>query len=126
MGPAKKHPFSGQSSLQSYDSFIIIKRITETDENFGNVSPFLVEKANTGSVGIISSAKLMLSGDLLVEVASRKQAQQILKLNSLSTIPVSVKPHLTLNTLKGAITCGRLLNISIEEITQEFERKRLS
>ncbi|GBM83111.1 hypothetical protein AVEN_73107-1 [Araneus ventricosus] len=55
----------------------------------------------------------MRSGDLLVEVASRKQAQQSLKLNSLSTIPVSVKPHLTLNTSKGVITCGRLLNLSI-------------
>ncbi|GBO20924.1 hypothetical protein AVEN_266895-1, partial [Araneus ventricosus] len=120
MGPAKKPPFSGQSSLQSYDSFFIIKRISQTDENFGTVSPFLVEKAITGSVGIVSSTKLMRSGDLLVEVASRKQAQQILKLNSLSTIPVSVMPHLTLNTSKGVITCGRLLNLSNEEITQEL------
>ncbi|GBM46925.1 hypothetical protein AVEN_105784-1 [Araneus ventricosus] len=29
----------------------------------------------------------------VVEVASRKQAQQILKLNSLSTIPIFVQPH---------------------------------
>ncbi|GBN27182.1 hypothetical protein AVEN_46573-1 [Araneus ventricosus] len=35
----------------------------------------------------------MRSGDLLVEVASLKQAQQILKLNSLSAIPISVQPH---------------------------------
>ncbi|GBN95375.1 hypothetical protein AVEN_144825-1 [Araneus ventricosus] len=60
----------------------------------------------------------MRSGDLLVEVASRKQAQQILKLHSLSTIPVSVKPHETLSTSKGVITCGRLLNLSIDEIAQ--------
>ncbi|GBN91120.1 hypothetical protein AVEN_181468-1, partial [Araneus ventricosus] len=59
--------------------------------------------------------------DLLVEVASRKQAQQILKLNSLSTIPISVQPHITLNSSKGLITCGRLLNLSNEEITQELD-----
>ncbi|GBN62397.1 hypothetical protein AVEN_178979-1, partial [Araneus ventricosus] len=120
MGPAKKPPFSGQSSPQSY-TFNNEKRIiSQTDENFGTVSPFLVEKAITGSVGIVSSTKLMRSCDLLVEVASRKQAQQILKLNSLSTIPVFVMPHLTLNTSKGVITCGRLLNLSNEEITQEL------
>ncbi|GBN03102.1 hypothetical protein AVEN_208865-1 [Araneus ventricosus] len=62
----------------------------------------------------------MRSDDLLVEVASRKQAQQILKLHHLSTIPVSVRPHETLNTSKGVITCGRLLNLSIEEIRQEL------
>ncbi|GBM83107.1 hypothetical protein AVEN_73103-1 [Araneus ventricosus] len=62
----------------------------------------------------------MRSGDLLVEVASRKQAQQVLKLTSLSTIAISVHPHVTLNTSKGVITCGRLLNLSNEEITQEL------
>ncbi|GBL91501.1 hypothetical protein AVEN_253891-1 [Araneus ventricosus] len=54
----------------------------------------------------------MRSGDLLVEVASRKQTQQILKLHSLSTIQVFVKPHETLNTSKGVITCVRLLTFS--------------
>ncbi|GBN62162.1 hypothetical protein AVEN_61396-1 [Araneus ventricosus] len=56
MGPVKKPPFSGQST-QNFDAFFIIKRSTETDENFGNVSPFLVEKAITGSVGVVTSTK---------------------------------------------------------------------
>ncbi|GBN34738.1 hypothetical protein AVEN_31442-1 [Araneus ventricosus] len=121
MGPVKKPPFSGQSSsIQNFDSFFVIKRVTDKHENFSTVSPFLVEKAITGSVGIVKSTKLMRSGDLLVEVASSKQAQQILKLHSLSTISVSVKPHETLNSSKGVITCGRLLNLPIEEITQEL------
>ncbi|GBM81216.1 hypothetical protein AVEN_236428-1 [Araneus ventricosus] len=60
------------------------------------------------------------AGDLLVEVASSRQAQQILKLHALSNIPISVKPHETLNTCKGVITCGRLLNLSNEEIEQEL------
>ncbi|GBN65729.1 hypothetical protein AVEN_204634-1, partial [Araneus ventricosus] len=120
MGPPKQPPFSGHSSNNTFDTFFIIKRITEKDESFSSVSPFLVEKAITGSVGTVTSTKLMRSGDLLVEVASRKQAQQILKLNSLSTIPISVQPHITLNSSKGVITCGRLLNLSNEEITQEL------
>ncbi|GBM74857.1 hypothetical protein AVEN_173922-1 [Araneus ventricosus] len=90
-----------------------------------NVSPFLVEKAITGIVGTVTSTELTRSGDLLVEVSSRKQAQQILKLNSLSTIAISVQPHVTLNTSKGVITCGRLLNLSNEEITQELGGQRV-
>ncbi|GBN18771.1 hypothetical protein AVEN_39700-1 [Araneus ventricosus] len=120
MGPLKNPPFSGQSSDQNFEKFFIIKRISEHNENFGNVSPFLVEKAITGSVGIVTSTKLMRSGDLLVEVASRQQALQIKKLQSLSTLSVSVKSHETLNTSKGVITCGRLLNLPIEEITREL------
>ncbi|GBL98396.1 hypothetical protein AVEN_187734-1 [Araneus ventricosus] len=120
MGPLKNPPFSGQSSDQNFEKFFIIKRISEHSENFGNVSPFLVEKAITGSVGIVTSTKLMRSGDLLVEVASRQQALQIKKLQSLSTLSVSVKSHETLNTSKGVITCGRLLNLPIEEITREL------
>ncbi|GBO20396.1 hypothetical protein AVEN_146339-1 [Araneus ventricosus] len=120
MGPLKKPPFSGQPSNQIFDAFFIVKRVTDKNENFSNVSPFLVEKAITGSVGTVKSTKLIRSGDLLVEVACSKQAQQMLKLNALSTIPVSVKPHETLNTCKGVITCGRLLNLPNEEIAQEL------
>ncbi|GBO31554.1 hypothetical protein AVEN_167785-1 [Araneus ventricosus] len=120
MGPAKKPPLSGQHSSQIFDTFFTIKRLTEKNENFSSVSPFLVEKALTGSVGTVTSTKLMRSGDLLVEVASLKQAQQILKLNSLSAIPISEQPHLSLNTSKGVITCGRLLNLTNEEITREL------
>ncbi|GBN76659.1 hypothetical protein AVEN_66617-1 [Araneus ventricosus] len=119
MGPLKKPPFSGQPSNQIFDAFFIVTRVTDKNENF-SVSPFLVEKAITGSVGTVKSTKLIRSGDLLVEVASSKQAQQMLKLNALSTIPVSVKPHETLNTCKGVITCGRLLNLPNEEIAQEL------
>ncbi|GBN65333.1 hypothetical protein AVEN_100049-1 [Araneus ventricosus] len=120
MGLQKKAPFSGQSIVENFDTFFVIKRLSENNENFTNVSPFLVEKAITGSVGIVTSTKLMRSGDLLFEVASRKQAQQILSINFLSNIPVSVQQHETLNTSKDVITYGRLLNLPIEEITQEL------
>ncbi|GBM61872.1 hypothetical protein AVEN_239143-1 [Araneus ventricosus] len=120
MGPFKKPPFSGQSSVTYFDTFYTIKRVSDKNENFSNVSPFLVEKAITSSVGTVTSTKLMRSGDLLVEVASLKQAQQILKSSSFSAISISIQPHITLNTSKGVITCGRLSDLSNEEITQEL------
>ncbi|XP_055928552.1 uncharacterized protein LOC129959688 [Argiope bruennichi] len=63
----------------------------------------------------------MRSGDLLVEVNSRKQAQQIQKIKNLATIPVTVNPHQSLNTSKGVITCGELLNVPLEVITAEMK-----
>ncbi|XP_055924573.1 uncharacterized protein LOC129956666 [Argiope bruennichi] len=63
----------------------------------------------------------MRSGDLLVEVCSKKQSHQILKLKALATIPVSVQPHLSLNYSKGVITCGQLFNVPLEEILKELQ-----
>ncbi|XP_055924674.1 uncharacterized protein LOC129956758 [Argiope bruennichi] len=63
----------------------------------------------------------MRSGDLLVEVSSRKQAQQIQKLKSLATIKVSVTPHQSLNSSKGVITCGEILNLPVELIVSEMK-----
>ncbi|XP_055932812.1 uncharacterized protein LOC129962837 [Argiope bruennichi] len=63
----------------------------------------------------------MRSGDLLVEVNTRKQAQNIQKLKALATIRVSVTPHQSLNTSKGVITCGEIFNLPVELITEEMK-----
>ncbi|XP_055924575.1 uncharacterized protein LOC129956668 [Argiope bruennichi] len=63
----------------------------------------------------------MRSGDLLVEVNSRKQAQQIQKLKALGNVPITVSPHQSLNTSKGVITCGELLNVPIDIIKSEMK-----
>ncbi|XP_055925489.1 uncharacterized protein LOC129957260 [Argiope bruennichi] len=63
----------------------------------------------------------MRSGDWLVEVNSRKQSQNIQKLKALATIPISVSPHASLNTSKGVITCGEILNLSVDYITNELK-----
>ncbi|GBO19792.1 hypothetical protein AVEN_57537-1 [Araneus ventricosus] len=125
-GKKKSGPFSGQridSSFkrQSFPTFFVISRISSKNETFHGVSPFLVEKAITSSVGDVKATKKLRSGDLLVEVESPKQAKEISKLKSLSTIPVTVKPHATLNSSKGVISCGELLNESEEKITEELK-----
>ncbi|XP_055951574.1 uncharacterized protein LOC129987639 [Argiope bruennichi] len=127
MAPPKKGPFSGRHIIPQvnfdnhFDKFFVIKRISENKETFETVSPFLVQKAIAATVGYITSIRKMRSGDLLVEVNSRKQAQQIQKLKALSTIPVSVSPHHSLNICKGVITCGEILNLPVNLITKELK-----
>ncbi|GBM78117.1 hypothetical protein AVEN_17044-1 [Araneus ventricosus] len=126
MGKKKPGPFGGQrtdttSKRNNFPTFFVIQRISNCNETFHGVSPFLVEKAISCNVGNVKSTKKLRSGDLLVEVESPKQAKDIIKLKSLSTIPVTVKPHGTLNSSKGVISCGELLNESEEKITEELK-----
>ncbi|GBN43363.1 hypothetical protein AVEN_80825-1 [Araneus ventricosus] len=132
MGKKKSGPFSGQhivsksSAATTFPTFFLIKRISTCNETFHSVSPFLVERAITGSIGDVKSTKKLRSGDLLVEVQSRKQSEQIVKLKTFSNILVTVSPHATLNSSKGVITCGELLNVPTEEILKELQGQGVS
>ncbi|GBN01701.1 hypothetical protein AVEN_211118-1, partial [Araneus ventricosus] len=131
MGKRKSSPFSGQqivtkSSATNFPTFFLIKRISISNETFHTVSPFLVEKAITASVGDVKSAKKLRSGDLLVEVQSRKQSEQIVKLKTFSNIQITVFPHASLNSSKGVITCGELLNVPTDEILKELQGQGVS
>ncbi|GBN51441.1 hypothetical protein AVEN_151285-1 [Araneus ventricosus] len=44
----------------------------------------------------------------------------------MSTIPVSVSPHETLNTSKGVITCGELFHVPLDEITEKLQSQGVS
>ncbi|GBM29437.1 hypothetical protein AVEN_143918-1 [Araneus ventricosus] len=108
-------------NFHKFSNFFLIKRNSNSNETFHTVSPFLVEKAITETVGEVKSNKKLRSGDLLVEVQSLKQSQQIVKLKKFSTIPITVSPHASLNSSKGVITCGELLNVPTEEILKELQ-----
>ncbi|GBN22731.1 hypothetical protein AVEN_68063-1 [Araneus ventricosus] len=118
MGRRKVYPLSGHSSEISFDSFFILKRCSDK-ETFHNVSPFVVAKALSASVGEVKTTRKLRSGDLL-EVSSPKQAKQIIKLKSLSNLPISVQPHGTLNSSKGVISVGELFNDTVEHILEEL------
>ncbi|GBL97236.1 hypothetical protein AVEN_84941-1 [Araneus ventricosus] len=127
MGRKKNSPFSGhhndlvKHSNTPFDTFFILKRNTTTNESFHTVSPFLVEKAITATLGITKSTRKLRSGDLLIEIATRQQAQQIIHLKYLDTIPVTVSAHATLNSSKGVISCGELLHVPMEEVLKGFQ-----
>ncbi|XP_055928000.1 uncharacterized protein LOC129959202 [Argiope bruennichi] len=65
----------------------------------------------------------MRSGDLLLEIDSKKQSQQLMKLKALANIPISVSPHSSLNFSKGVITCGELFNVPLEETSAELKKQ---
>ncbi|GBM04294.1 hypothetical protein AVEN_126541-1, partial [Araneus ventricosus] len=86
-------------------------------------SPFLVEKALSNCVSETKSVKKLRCGDLQFKFETQKQRQKLAKLKSLANIPVSVNPHGSLNSSKGFISIGKLLNEPIEQITEDFTRQ---
>ncbi|GBO15260.1 hypothetical protein AVEN_146010-1 [Araneus ventricosus] len=126
MGRKKHFPFSGHQmdvniNENHYDKFFLVKRISSQEETFNSVSPFLVQRSITENIGDVSSVRKLRSGDLLIEVNSRTQAQKIVKIKTFGSIPVSVSSHVSMNSSKGVISCGELLNDTTEEITKELK-----
>ncbi|GBN50023.1 hypothetical protein AVEN_95578-1 [Araneus ventricosus] len=78
-GPFSEKRIVSNSTTSKFPTFFLIKRVSSSGETFHSVSPLLVERAISGSIGDVKSSKKLRSGDLLVEVHSRKQSQQILK-----------------------------------------------
>ncbi|GBN10830.1 hypothetical protein AVEN_132549-1 [Araneus ventricosus] len=87
-------------------NLFLINGNSTSNETIYTVSPFLVEKAITATVSDVKSTKKLRSSDLLVEVQSRKQSEQIVKLQKFSNIQITVSPHASSNSSKGVITCG--------------------
>ncbi|GFT47942.1 hypothetical protein TNCV_3677901 [Trichonephila clavipes] len=51
--------------------------VLKTTNTFSTVSPFLIEKAITSSIGPVKTIRKMRSGDLFLEVASAKQSSAL-------------------------------------------------
>ncbi|GFU97023.1 uncharacterized protein TNCV_3788491 [Trichonephila clavipes] len=109
---------SNQQQQEFSDSarFFILK----TPNTFSAVSPFLIEKAITSSIGPVKTIRKMRSGDLFLEVASAKQSSALRTLRKMAHIDVTVVPHNTLNYSRGVISAADLLNVSTEEIKENM------
>ncbi|GFX08440.1 uncharacterized protein TNCV_3269291 [Trichonephila clavipes] len=95
MEPSSNSPSVEHRNVEFSDSFRYF--ILKTPATFTNVSPFLIEKAITGSIGEVKSIRKMHSGDLFLEVSSSNQATALIKLQKLAHLDITVAPHSNLN-----------------------------
>jgi hypothetical protein len=93
----------------------------EGDNNLEKVSPFAVTKFINVNVGNVKNIKRLRSGDFLVEVASKKQSDALLKVTNFIGIPVQTSPHKSLNTKKGVVRSSDLRHESEESLLSEFK-----
>ncbi|GFY05982.1 uncharacterized protein TNCV_3862861 [Trichonephila clavipes] len=105
-----------QQEFSDFARFFVLK----TPNTFSTVSPFLIEKAITSSIGPVKTIRKMRSGDLFLEVASAKQSSALRTLRKMAHIDITVVPHNTLNYSRGVISAADLLNVSTEEIKENM------
>ncbi|GFV53306.1 uncharacterized protein TNCV_1645381 [Trichonephila clavipes] len=105
-----------QQEFSDSTRFFILK----TPTTFSAVSPFLIEKAITSSIGPVKTIRKMRSGDLFLEVGSAKQSSALRTLRKMAHIDVTIVPHNTLNYSRGVISAADLLNVSTEEIKENM------
>ncbi|MEW8544157.1 MAG: hypothetical protein AB2693_11540 [Candidatus Thiodiazotropha sp.] len=98
--------------------------ISSTEERqVSSLSPFVIEKALHGIAGIPRSIKKLRSGDLLVEYASRKQIESLLRTKKFFDLDVKVSLHSSLNTSKGVVRCPDLRGCSEQEILENMREQ---
>ncbi|GFT13878.1 uncharacterized protein TNCV_2615371 [Trichonephila clavipes] len=97
----------------------------KTPETFTTISPFLIEKAFTSSIGEVKSIPKMRSGDLFLEASSAKQATALINLQKLAHLDVTVAPHTNLNFSHGVISPADFLHVSTEEIKENMKAQKV-
>ncbi|GFS93558.1 RNA-directed DNA polymerase from mobile element jockey [Trichonephila clavipes] len=83
------------------------------------------EKGLSATVGSVKAVSKMRSGDLLVEISTTKQAEQLLALQMLANIPITVLPHANLNSSRGVISESDLYNVPEQEILEGLQDQKV-
>ena len=102
--------------------------IESTDVNMSlkKLSPFAVNKGIEGIIGTPKNIKRLRSGDILVEVDRRGQADNLVHTKKIVDIPVRVTPHRSLNSKKGVIRCPDIKHCTDNEILEELASQHVT
>lgn len=109
------------NKVLNYPRFFIIKRTDE--ESFSKISPFIIYKSLSAYFGTLKETRKLSDGNILIEVNNQKQSEMAINFDKLFNYGVSTTPHLSLNIIKGLVTCKELLLCSDEEIVSELHQQ---
>ncbi|GFW03221.1 uncharacterized protein TNCV_158401 [Trichonephila clavipes] len=100
---------------------VTLGTLEKTPSTFSTISPFLIEKAITSSIGQVKTIRKIHSGDFFLEVTSAKQSAALKNLRKMAHIDITVVPHNSLNYSRGVISTADLLNVSTDEIKENMQ-----
>jgi hypothetical protein len=86
--------------VETFPRFMVIQS-TDPTRPVAALSPFVIEKSISSSIGTPKSVKKLKSGCLLVECERRGQADNIMRMKTFFDVPVTSFAHTTLNSSKG-------------------------
>ncbi|XP_033731365.1 uncharacterized protein LOC117320986 [Pecten maximus] len=122
--PNQNDNINNTTSETTFPQYLLISA-KETGKKISSLSPIIIQKTIKGCIGTAKSVKPLRSGDLLVEVFRKQQADNLLKLSEFSRISVHVRAHQSLNFSKGVIRCPALQNDTDAEILQYFKSENI-
>lgn len=111
---------SDDDSSSSYPAFLVVE--PDSGHTIG-ISIFGIQKLLKCAVGDVKSAKKLRNGCVLIEVASKAQAENALKMKHWIDTPVTVSAHRSLNTCKGVIRCRDLRDCSEAEVLEDLSHE---
>ena len=103
-----------------FKRFLTVK--PESGTSFEKVSPFFIHRSIGSAVGgRLDSCRKLRDGSLLVETANASQSDLMSACRSLCELVVKVEPHVSLNVVKGVISCYDILHATDEECKEELK-----
>jgi hypothetical protein len=103
-----------------FPTFLVVEPI---DGHCIDLSIFGIQKLLKCAVGDVKNAKKLRNGSVLIEVASKAQAENALKMQMWVSTPVKVSAHRSLNTCKGVIRCRDLRDCTDEEVLEALNHE---
>lgn len=101
-------------------TYLVVHSTDET-RHLDKLSPFAIKKAiDLYAGGEVVNVTKERSGNLSVQVRSKRQADILLKQKVFIDIPVEINPHKTRNSSKGVIRCPSFEGITEEDLTQDL------
>ena len=108
-----------------YDRWFVVQSV-DSEHPISKLSPFILDKAIRSAVGTVKTIRSLRNGDFLLEVSSAVQSRIVNKLDNLAGCPVTASPHRTLNSCKGVIRCGPLVDCDKEDTLNELKPQGVS
>ena len=108
-----------------YDRWFVVQSV-DSEQPVSKLSPFIIDKAIRSAVGTVKTIRSLRNGDFLLEVSSATQSRIVNKLDNLAGCPVTASPHRTLNSCKGVIRCGPLVDCDKQDTLNELKPQGVS
>jgi len=108
-----------------YDRWFVVQSV-DSEQPVSKLSPFILDKAIRSAVGTVKTIRSLRNGDFLLEVSSATQSRIVNKLDNLAGCPVTASPHRTLNSCKGVIRCGPLVDCDKQDTLNELKPQGVS
>ena len=115
-------PLMGSSPLMGWSPYIKFMVISSQDNRkVAAKSPFKINRELIKIMGAEPhGVTKQRSGELMVELRSKEQERKLERVSSFLDIPVTVRPHKSLNTSRGVIKHSDFQDCTKEEFVDEF------